>query len=140
VTDQSFKLSLNNANETVSLFDSSETLIDAVRYEKTKRGISLNYAPSGWRGGRPTPGTRNILNNLPETKERIPKKGYRGVPIVFHARGRDIDGDTLKYVWDFGDGHKSYKAETSHAYEKNGVYAVTLATTDGAEDTTETLR
>ncbi|MFZ2299576.1 MAG: lamin tail domain-containing protein [Candidatus Moraniibacteriota bacterium] len=139
VTDQSFKLSLNNSNEIVSLFDNSDVLIDSVHYTTTKENVSLNYTPSGWRGGTPTPGAANILNTLPETKEKVPKKGFKNTPVTFSAKGKDVDGDTLKYTWDFGDGHKSYKRQASHAYAKNGTYAVTLKTTDGSDDILETF-
>lgn len=133
------KLSLNNSNESLSLFDASETLIDTVTYQKTKEGVSLNYTESGWRGGTPTPGSANQVNALPETKEKVPKKGYRGVLISFTASGNDSDGDHLKYTWDFGDGHKSYKATATHRYEKNGTYTVTLTTSDGSDDLHETF-
>lgn len=133
------KLSLNNSNETLSLFDASGVLIDSVQYEKTKEGISQNRVGNTLRGGTPTPGHVNQLNTLPETKERVPKKGYRGVAVAFDARGKDADGGKLKYTWDFGDGHKSYKEETTHKYTENGAYSVTLTTTDGSDDITETF-
>jgi hypothetical protein len=139
VSDQDFKLSLNNSNETISLFDKDNKLIDSAHYEKTKNGVSLNYTSAGWRGGTPTPGAPNQINNLPETSEKVPRKGYRGTPVIFNAKGKDPDGDTLKYVWNFGDGHKSYKEKTSHKYEENGVYTITLTTTDGSDDVTETF-
>lgn len=152
ITDQSFKLSINNSNETIALFDSSNTFIDSVQYTATKEDVSLNYtatgwpasnavsvASAGWRGGTPTPGAANILNTLPETKEKVPKKGFKGMPITFSATGKDADGDTLQYTWDFGDGHKSYKAAPSHRYETNGIYAITLKTTDGSDDVLETF-
>jgi hypothetical protein len=133
------KLSLNNSDETLSLFDVSGTLVDTMTYEKTKEGISLNFTGKSWRGGTPTPGQLNIINTLPETKEKVLKKGYRGIAITFDARGKDSDGGTLKYTWDFGDGHKSYKEKTEHRYEKNGTYQVTLTTTDGSDDVLETF-
>ena len=139
VTDQSFKLSLNNSSETLSLFDDKDALIDSVHYEKTKEDVSLNYTPAGWRGGAPTPGAANQPNTLPNTKEKVPKRGYRGVAVDFDARGSDADRDTLKHTWDFGDGHKSYKAKTSHIYEENGTYAVTLKTSDARDDVLETF-
>ncbi|HLC95041.1 MAG TPA: lamin tail domain-containing protein [Patescibacteria group bacterium] len=139
ITDQVFKLSLNNTKETLSLFDTLDTLIDSLAYEKTKDDISLNYTATGWRGGIPTPGAINHLNTLPNTKEKVPKKGFRSIPVEFRASGKDADGDTLKYTWDFGDGHKSYKAKTSHAYQTKGIYTVTLKTSDNKEDLLETF-
>jgi len=139
VIDQDFKFALNNSNETVSLFDNNENLVDSTHYEKTKRNVSLNYTATGWRGGDPTPEMPNQINNLPETKEKVPKKGYSNIPVQFNAKGKDADGDKLKYVWDFGDEHKSYKAKTSHTYKKNGTYTITLKTNDGKEDLLETF-
>ncbi len=133
------QISLNNSAETLSLFDRNLTLIDSADYTKTKEGISLNFTPSGWRGGTPTPGIENQLNTLPETRGKVPKKGYRGVPISFDARGKDIDGDNLKHTWDFGDNHKSYKSNTSHTYQENGTYRITLTATDGSDDVVETF-
>ncbi|MFZ2187031.1 MAG: lamin tail domain-containing protein [Candidatus Moraniibacteriota bacterium] len=134
-----FTFALNNSNETLSLLDPNGTKKDTVAYTTSKEDISWNYTSSGWRGGAPTPGAANQLNNLPETKEKVPKKGYRGVAIDFDAQGNDDDRDTLKYAWDFGDGHKSYKEQTSHTFEENGTYTVTLKTSDNKEDVRETF-
>lgn len=133
------KIALNNSNETVSFFDTTHTLIDSVTYKTGREGVSLNSTTAGWRGGVPTPGAVNQPNKIPETRGKIPKKGYRGMPVTFDARGKDSDGGTLKYTWDFGDGHKSYKEETEHAYEKNGTYQVALTVSDGKDDIVETF-
>lgn len=140
VTDQSFTISLNNTNETLSLFNQTGLLIDTAHYEKTKEDVSLNFTPVGWRGGTPTPGLPNLINNLPETHKKVPKKSFKHTPTIFDATSKDEDGDTLKHTWDFGDGHKSYKKKTTHRYEKNGTYTVTLTTNDGKEDSVETFR
>lgn len=131
------KISLNNSDETLSLYDTLGALVDTVTYEKSKEGVSQNRVGNSLRGGTPTPGAANQLNALPETKEKVPKKGYRGLAIAFDARGKDADGGKLKYTWDFGDGHKSYKEETTHKYLENGTYTITLTTTDGSDDVTE---
>lgn len=130
---------MTNSNKTISLHDPNGKEINAIHYTKTKENVSLNYTSTGWRGGTPTPGAENQINNLPETNEKVPKKGYRGVPVTFNAKGKDADGDKLKYDWDFGDDHGSRKANTSHAYEKNGTYTVTLKTDDGREEMLETF-
>lgn len=133
------KIALNNSNETLSLFDTTNTLVDTVHYQTTKEDVSLNFNNGNWRGGTPTPGALNQINILPETKERVPKKGYSGMAVSFDARGNDAEGSALKYTWDFGDGHKSYKGETSHTYEKNGTYQVILTTSDDKDDVAETF-
>ncbi len=137
ITDTTFTFSLNNSDETLSLFDSHHVLIDTMSYATTKEDVSLNYTASGFRGGRPTPSSANKLNNSPEITKEVPDEGYRGVPALFNAKGKDADGDSLKYTWDFGDGHKSYKDDATHTYEDSGTYQVTLTTTDGSDDTVE---
>lgn len=132
-------IELNNSNEQITLLDENGKIEDEVCYENTKEDVSLNHTNSGWRGGTPTPGVANQLNNLPETTERVPKKGYHGVEVDFDAQGKDTDHDTLHYTWDFGDGHKSYKEQTTHTYEENGTYTVTLKTSDDKEDVLETF-
>ncbi|MFZ3032379.1 MAG: lamin tail domain-containing protein [Candidatus Moraniibacteriota bacterium] len=137
--DVKLSVTLNNTNEILSLFNKNGEIINSMNFKTSKNDVSLNYTSAGWRGGIPTPGAANQPNTLPETKEKIPKKGYRGVPVLFDARGKDSDGGKLKYTWDFGDGHKSYKEETSHTYEDTGTYPVTLTTTDGSDDVVETF-
>lgn len=141
ITDQDFAFSLNNTHETLSLADANGIIQDTVTYEKSTEGASLNLTESGWRGSKTlTPGQMNILSNaLPSTQERVPKKGYRDIYLDFRARGKDSDGDRLKYVWDFGDGHKSYQENARHRYEKTGNYTVTLTTRDGSEEISETF-
>lgn len=133
------KISLNNTNETLSLFDSAGVLIDSVHYDTTKEDVSQNRVGDTLRGGTPTPGQPNQLNSLPETSERVPKSGYHGVALDFDARGQDTDNGALKYAWNFGDGHKSYKETTTHTYEDNGTYHITLTTSDGQDDVVETF-
>lgn len=140
VTDQDFTLSLNNSNETLTLWDKDKRVVHEVRYEKTKEGVALGLVGGVLRGMRaPTPGAANSENAEPVTKERVPKKGYRGFATEFRARGKDSDGDQLKFTWDFGDGHKSYKENTSHKYLKSGHYTVALTTDDGIDTTTESF-
>ncbi|MFA9261996.1 MAG: lamin tail domain-containing protein [Undibacterium sp.] len=140
VTDQDFTLSLNNSIETLTLWDKDKRLVHEVKYEKTKEGIALGLVGGTLRGMRvPTPGAVNSENAEPVTKERVPKKSFRGFATEFRARSKDSDGDQLKFTWDFGDGHKSYKENISHKYLKSGRYTVTLTTDDGIDTTTETF-
>ncbi len=140
ITDEDFTLSLNNSKETVTLYDAEKRVVHTVSYDKTKEGVTLNLVGEKLRGGKiPTPGKENILNTDPVTKERVPKKGYRDIAVEFSAKGKDSDGDSLKYSWDFGDDHKSYKRETTHKYRETGTYTVTLTIDDGTDTTTETF-
>jgi parallel beta-helix repeat protein len=53
-----------------------------------------------------------------------------GENITFHANASDANGDPLTYDWDFGDGNISSLVNTSHIYQDNGLYNVTLTVTD----------
>ncbi len=140
LTDQEFTFALNNTNETLTLFDNAKRVVHSVHYDKTKEGITLNLVGEKLRGGKiPTPGKANSLNSDPVIKEKVPKKGFVHIAVAFQAKGKDIDGDKLKYTWDFGDNHKSYKATTTHKYQKTGVYTVVLTTDDGTDTTSETF-
>jgi len=43
----------------------------------------------------------------------------------------DNDGDTLSYLWDFGDGKTARGKKVSHKYAKGGLYEVNLKVDDG---------
>ncbi len=134
-------LTLSNTEKFIELIDPSNVAIDSMHYEKAETDIAFNYTANGWRKSKMlTPGTENILNNAPETKKTdIPEIAFLNVLTSFSASGKDSDGDTIRYTWNFGDGHKSYKRETTHRYEKKGAYEGTLTVTDGTEKTITTF-
>lgn len=51
----------------------------------------------------------------------------------FVVQAEDKETKHLKYVWNFGDGHKSYLKETSHKYLKPRRYSVKLAVSDQSQ-------
>jgi len=134
-------LTLNDDKDSLALFDPNGKIISVVNYTGAKDGISYNFDGVSWRWSRfLTPGAENIFNNLPSAKTKNPKKGYVNTYVEFSAKGSDADGDKLKYAWDFGDGHKSYKKETRHKYEKAKKYKVILKISDGSEDKIKTFK
>ena len=54
---------------------------------------------------------------------KIDKDIYRDIYADFEVTANEKD---FGVTWDFGDGHKSYKAETTHKYEKIGEYEVSV--------------
>jgi glucose/arabinose dehydrogenase len=56
-------------------------------------------------------------------------------PLTVHLRGSgsfDPDGQTLSYLWTFGDGGTSTAADPTHTYATTGLYTATLTVTDAA--------
>ena len=51
-------------------------------------------------------------------------------PVYFTDLSTDPDGDTLDYLWDFGDGEISHQQNPSHDYASPGTYTVELTVTD----------
>ncbi|UCC93319.1 MAG: PKD domain-containing protein [Thermoplasmata archaeon] len=87
--------------------------------------------------------TENVNSNTPPTvtteivnpggKESKYKEGEE---IYFKASGSDDNGDSMTYLWDFGDGITSTKADASHIYAAPATYTVTLTITDSRGGTT----
>lgn len=136
LTRDTFKFALNNSGEVVSLLDPYARELEKVSLGKTKESVSLSQTGSGWRGTSPTPGAPNEDSSLPSAKEKVPKIGYLDTPVSFTAEPKK-KSKKLKYVWDFGDGHKSYLPETTHTYAKKGKYVVLLTVSDQKNDSVE---
>jgi PKD repeat protein len=61
-----------------------------------------------------------------------------GNPIAFTATAADPDGDTLTYLWDFGDGTTSTEQNPTKAYLAAATRTVTVTVSDGKEGGTVT--
>ncbi len=46
---------------------------------------------------------------------------------------KDINNDTLKYTWDFGDGESGTGSVIQHQYDRSGIYSVKLIVDDNSE-------
>ena len=61
--------------------------------------------------------------------------GTEDVAITFDGSGSyDLNGDSLTYAWDFGDGSRGTSVNPTHAYTAGGTYTVTLVVNDGKAD------
>lgn len=94
--------------------------------------------------GNPTKGSENIVNNHPPVAiitVQYPYKTSGKAPFSFNVTGEqsyDIDGDSLSYVWSYGDGGGSMDENPlSYKYYVPDNYMVRLTVTDnwGAYDT-----
>lgn len=134
-----FDFALNNSGgEIVKLVAPNYKIKSEVEYQSAKEGVSYNFdlAKNNWRWSKfLTAGKINRFNHLPTFKLDKPNNFYRDVYEEFEVRKlKDKDGDEIKIIWDFGDGHKSYLKKTKHKYEKTGKYVVRLVLKDGSEE------
>ncbi|MEA2053325.1 MAG: S8 family serine peptidase [Euryarchaeota archaeon] len=61
--------------------------------------------------------------------------GTEDVAITFDGSDSyDLNGDSLTYAWDFGDGSTGTSVTTTHTYTAGGIYTVTLVVNDGKAD------
>jgi DUF1680 family protein len=71
--------------------------------------------------------------------EAFPTNGEAPLTVQFDGSGSsDLDGDSLHYLWDFGDGVHSFEINPSYTYNWEGVFKVALVVDDdhGGIDTT----
>ncbi len=130
--------SLNNQEEKLQLMDGQNKMVAEVSYTTyAKSAMSYSQDEMGdWQWSRfATPGKKNRVNRPPQIKIKFPKKIYRQTKVLFSAKKTyDPDGDQLKFLWDFGDGQKSYRKEVYHQYKEKGKYQGVLKVSDGSND------
>ncbi|WP_022851110.1 PKD domain-containing protein [Limisalsivibrio acetivorans] len=77
-------------------------------------------------------------NDTPEARfSYSPLSPQTDTSIVFTNESSDPDGDSLMYLWDFGDNYTSTEANPVHSFSDSGTYTVTLTAEDpdGLSDT-----
>lgn len=136
-----FKFSLGNSGErTLRLIDTDGHRASFVSYNGAKENASYDFDGALWHWSRfLTPGKANKFNHAPKIKIKSIKNAYVGVPVAFSASTKDKDKDKLKFVWDFGDGHKSYIKNPNHTYLKDKKYKIIFTVDDGSEKFAKTL-
>lgn len=128
------KLSLNNSNESVSIFDPQDSLVSSISYEKSQKDASYSFDGANWKWSKySTPGAENKFDSEPDVKIKKPKKVYKNIPAEFSAKATDKETKKMKYIWDFGDGDKSYLKKANHKFLKIGKYTVTLSVRDESQ-------
>ena len=60
-----------------------------------------------------------------------PNPAAIGQTVTLIALASDVDGDTLTYTWDFGDGTTGAGASVVHLFNSAGSYTATVAVSDG---------
>lgn len=134
------KISLNNSKESVTLYNPQGKIISSVSYDKSSENASYNFNGKNWRWSKfLTPGKENKFDSPPKVEIKKIKSAYKNLYTKFQVKAKDKETKHLKYIWDFGDGHKSYLKNTSHKYLKTGKYSVTLTVRDGSQSVEKTF-
>ena len=85
-------------------------------------------------------GTIRIIDNRPPTVDFsiLPCRPEQGMQtlneLVFMDESFDRDGEITTWAWTFGDGERASTQTARHAYQRPGVYTITLCVTDDAGD------
>ncbi|MDI6778430.1 MAG: lamin tail domain-containing protein [Patescibacteria group bacterium] len=128
------KIVLNNSNESVNLYSPQGEVASSAAFDKSQKNASFNFDGENWKWSKYlTPGKKNKFDSEPSVKIRKPKNAFKDIPVEFSAKAKDKETKKLKYVWDFGDGKKSYLAKISHKYLATGKYTVTLSVSDDSQ-------
>jgi len=120
----------NTGGALISITYSGAALSRGTTYYASVRTYD-NYEWSSWENDN------FRLNQLPTCSITAPPNGYdttAGTGIRFTSSASDPDGDSLTYLWDFGDGNASALENVSHTYGNPGDYTVTLVVNDGYEN------
>ena len=103
------------------------------RKQRWLEDVSYNYFSSGWRWSRYiTPNRKNRTDKFPQVEFKVPSKAYVNVYASFSVKVKKSN-QIQKVIWDFGDGHRSYKLTTKHKYTHKGKYKVRLTLFNGSE-------
>ena len=103
----------------------------------TTRGFTIYFSnsetPPDCDDGNPSTNTNPIANLI-----ATPSSGTEPLSVTFDASGStDIDGDSLSYNIDYGDGNTSTDVITTHVYSA-GEYTAVLTVSDGNGGTDST--
>lgn len=128
------KIALNNSDESVNLYNPQGEVVSSAAFDKSPKNASFNFDGENWKWSKYlTPGKKNKFDSEPLVKIKKPKSVFKDIFAEFSAKAKDKETKNLKYVWDFGDGKKSYLAKTSHKYLDIGKYTLTLSVSDDSQ-------
>ena len=132
------KISLNNSNETVSLFDQSGNLIDKVSYTNSFKGQSFIYDISqnkfDW-SVAPTPGSYNsIIKPNDPPQPRISFNYNPAAPneeiIISASESTDPDDDKLRFAWSIGEKFQASGESFNYRFPSLGAHLISLLAAD----------
>lgn len=122
---------------TLAVTTNGGTGIKRILVNVKKNGVTMasvaGYRTSGWTDVIPSPSDVTGNHSPTAVSTGKPLTGGGGHLLVnFDGTGSvDPDGDSLSYVWNFGDGATGVNPMVSHNYNAAGTYNATLTVYDG---------
>ncbi len=135
------RFNLYNSGEIkIELLNPQRKVISVINYkvessfQRWLENVSFNYFSNGWQWSQyATKNKKNKKDSTLNLKFTIPKEAYLNIYTFFKLKIKPFSQKRIKkIIWDFGDGHRSYKLNTSHKYESQGKYKVKLTIFDGS--------
>ncbi|MFQ5470862.1 MAG: PKD domain-containing protein [Gammaproteobacteria bacterium] len=80
------------------------------------------------------------INNSPIAKITVPRHGVVGKSLSLSGgQSSDVDGDSLSFNWDLGDGAVANSERLEHVYTAPGEYRIKLVVADGKDGSGEAV-
>ncbi len=139
VDRDTYKFALNNSGtETLSLIDPGEKIASTLAYDTAAKGISYGWTGKRWRFSKTqTPGRPNIFGEEIIITDINTDNLYKDVTAEFEVEFSGADEDDVDIRWDFGNGKKSTKKDTTHKYKDKGTYIASVTVSSNTESTTK---
>ncbi len=132
------KISLNNSNETITLFDQAGNMIDKISYATSFKGQSYSYDISqnkfDW-SITPTPGSySNIVKPNDPPQARISFNYNPAAPneeiIISGGESTDPDDDKLQFTWSIGEKFQASGESFTFKFALLGTQLVSMIASD----------
>lgn len=129
------KIALNNDGDSVTLKRPDGSIADTVEYKDSDKGIAYAREGTSWFWTTtPTPGNVNVItrvNHAPRAAFSCAARKRVGDLVECTASdSSDPDGDSLAFVWNFGDGVTRKGAVVRHRFKTDGSFTVRLTVRD----------
>ena len=140
------KITLNNSNETIYLYNPSGEVADKLAYASSSKGQSLSWDEAQnkflW-SAKPTPGRSNEISKINEPPlARITFDYNPAAPneeiIISAEESSDPDDDLLQFSWQIGESFQAAGMRFNYRFSSLGSHLVKLTASDGQHATMAT--
>jgi len=140
------KITLNNSNETIYLYNPAGEVADKLTYASSAKGQSLSWDEAQnkflW-SAKPTPDRNNEISKINEPPlARITFNYNPAAPneevIISAEESIDADDDPLQFVWQVGESFQAAGTRFKYRFSSLGEHLIKLTASDGQHVTLAT--